>query len=125
MVAIDRITEAGVVRITEQQGTFIPDPMPRWVWCPMPGMGVTTTMAVDTNAYGDGYIHRSTRGLNPARSAWTLTFPFTSADDLAVMTDFLKSYAVSGFWITPPTNSPGSSNRAPNDSGVPEFCHGR
>jgi phage-related protein len=102
MVAIDRVTEAGVIRITEQKGVFVPDPLPRWEWCPMPGMGATTTMAVDTNAYGDGYIHRSTRGLNPARSAWTLTFPFTSQADFAAMCAFLAAYAVPGFWIRPP-----------------------
>jgi phage-related protein len=75
---------------------------PYWAWCPTPGMGKTTRMAVDTNAYGDGYEHRATRGLNPARPDWNMSFPFVGETALQAMDDFLKRYAVPGFWIRPP-----------------------
>jgi phage-related protein len=65
-------------------------------------MSKSTKLAVDTNAYGDGYIHRATRGLNPARPEWSLGFPFVGMSDLNAMSDFLKQYAAGGFWMTPP-----------------------
>jgi phage-related protein len=80
----------------------MPAPQPFWPWCPMPGAGRTTKLAVDSVAFGDGYIHRSTRGLNPARPAWTLAFPFASLDELEERDAFLQAHAAAGFWITPP-----------------------
>jgi phage-related protein len=68
----------------------------------MPGAGRSTTLAVDSVAFGDGYVHRATRGLNPARPSWSLVFPFTSLDELAERDAFLKANAATGFWITPP-----------------------
>ena len=53
-------------------------------------------------AFGDGYKHRSTRGLNPARPAWTLSFPFTSLAELNERDTFLRQYSAGGFWFTPP-----------------------
>jgi phage-related protein len=78
------------------------NPQPFWPWCPMAGASVSTALAVDSNAFGDGYIHRSTRGLNPARPSWQLNFPFANVDELKTYDDFLRAYAASGFWITPP-----------------------
>jgi phage-related protein len=68
----------------------------------MPGAGKTTRLAVDTNSYGDGYQHRATRGLNPARPEFSLQFPFVGASQLQEYDDFLKQYAATGFWILPP-----------------------
>lgn len=68
-------------------------------------MSKATKLAVDTNAYGDGYIHRATRGLNPARPAWTLAFPFIGEDELTAQDSFLKANAARGFWFKPPGES--------------------
>ena len=78
------------------------DPQPYWSWCPAPGMTKDSTLTVDTNAFGDGYIHRATRGLNPVRPTWALQFPFTSADDAKAMTDFLEANAAAGFYTKLP-----------------------
>jgi len=75
---------------------------PYWPWCPMPGAGRDTKLSVDEVTFGDGYKHRATRGLNPARPSWSLGFPFTSVAELEQRDSFLKSYAATGFWFTPP-----------------------
>jgi len=59
-------------------------------------------MNVDQIDYGDGYVHRSTRGLNPARPTWSLMFPFIGLQEATDMYSFLFSYAVPGFYFTPP-----------------------
>ena len=99
-----RLTQAALVRITENLsgGDDGVPPEPNWAWCPMPGMGTATKLNVDSAIYGDGYIHRSTRGLNPARTEWTMSFPFTSQAELEQMHIFLSAYAAPGFWIRPP-----------------------
>ena len=80
----------------------MPNPTPWWAWCPQPGAARSTALTVDSNAFGDGYIHRATRGLNPARPSWALTFPFTSVVELQAMEDFLVANAACGFWVQPP-----------------------
>jgi len=75
---------------------------PFWTWCPAPGMGKTTTLAVETNSYGDGYEQRATRGLNPARPSWNFSFPFVGLAELTAYDDFLKQNATRGFWMRPP-----------------------
>jgi phage-related protein len=79
-----------------------PVPQPYWPWCAMPGASRDTKLSVDEVAFGDGYKHRSTRGLNPARPSWSLSFPFTSLAELEERDDFLKANAARGFWMTPP-----------------------
>jgi phage-related protein len=78
------------------------EPQPFWPWCPTPGAGRSTKLAVDEVAYGDGYKHRTTRGLNPARPSWTLSFPFVSLAELDERDQFLRANAANGFWILPP-----------------------
>jgi phage-related protein len=78
---------------------------PYWPWCAMPGASRTTQLAVDTVSFGDGYNHRATRGLNPARPSWALTFPFTSLDELGNFDAFLKTNATAGFWMRPPDSA--------------------
>jgi len=80
----------------------MPHATPYWPFCAMPGASRSTKLGVDTAAFGDGYIHRATRGLNPARPAWSLNFPFTSKHEVDVFDQFLKSFAAPGFWFTPP-----------------------
>jgi phage-related protein len=80
-------------------------PTPYWSWCPMPGAARSTTLAVDINAFGDGYVHRSTRGLNPARPSWSLSFPFTSLAELEAFDAFLVANATAGFYMRPPDSS--------------------
>jgi phage-related protein len=75
---------------------------PYWPWCPMFGAVRTVQLAVDQTNYGDGYIHRATRGLNPVRPSWTLSFPFTSQSELHDYDVFLTHHAARGFWFTPP-----------------------
>src|SRR4029077_12929939 len=75
---------------------------PKWIWCAMPGAARTTAMKADIADYGDGYTHRATRGLNPARPNWQLEFPFTDLAMLAAMNTFLETYAVPGFYFEPP-----------------------
>lgn len=77
----------------------MPDPM--WTWCEAPGVQRATKLAVDSNRYGDGYVHRTTRGLNPARPAWRLVFPFRNLAELTAMDNFLVAYAAPGFWFRP------------------------
>jgi len=77
-------------------------PSPYWPWCAMPGAMRDTKLSVDVVAFGDGYTHRATRGLNPARPSWSLAFPFASLAELEERDSFLRSYAATGFWITPP-----------------------
>src|SRR5215471_2621166 len=77
-------------------------PQPFWSWCPQPGAARASKLAVDVAAYGDGYQHRATRGLNPIRPSWTLAFPFKSLDDLGEMDNFLRINAAAGFYFRPP-----------------------
>jgi phage-related protein len=81
------------------------EPQPYWPWCAQPGAARTTQLAVDSVAYGDGYVHRSTRGLNPVRPSWSLSFPFTSLAELEERDAFLQAHAAAGFWITPPDSA--------------------
>ena len=76
--------------------------LPSWPWCAQLGASRAVELAVDQTNYGDGYIHRSTRGLNPVRPSWTLNFPFTSQPELQRYDDFLNENAARGFWFTPP-----------------------
>jgi len=78
---------------------------PYWPWCPMPGAARSTALAVDTVSFGDGYNHRSTRGLNPVRPGWQMSFPFTSIDELDTLDQFLKDNAARGFWMRPPDSA--------------------
>lgn len=80
-------------------------PQPYWPWCATPGASRTTKLAVDIVEYGDGYKHRATRGLNPARPEWSLAFPFTSFDELAERDTFLQTNGARGFWFTPPDST--------------------
>lgn len=75
---------------------------PYWQWCAMPGASRATQLAIDQTNYGDGYNHRITRGLNPARPAWSLAFPFVGLAELQAFDAFLVAYAAIGFWFTPP-----------------------
>jgi phage-related protein len=83
----------------------MPNPTPWWGWCAQPGAARSTQLAIDSNTMGDGYIHRATRGLNPARPSWTLVFPFTNLVELQAMDDFLTRNAACGFWMQPPDAS--------------------
>jgi len=80
-------------------------PQPYWPWCAMPGAARSTTLAVDEVSFGDGYKHRATRGLNPARPEWSLGFPFVSLAELEERDAFLQANAARGFWITPPDST--------------------
>jgi phage-related protein len=81
------------------------EPQPFFGWCPQPGMSRATKLTVDTAAYGDGYIHRATRGLNPARPSWSYSIPFTSLAELTDLDDFLTLYAGRGFYVLPPDSN--------------------
>jgi phage-related protein len=78
----------------------MPDPF--WSWCPLLGPSRTSRLNVDANEYGDGYVHRATRGLNPVRPTWSLSFPFRSAAELDAMDSFLAEHSAPGFWWRPP-----------------------
>jgi phage-related protein len=78
------------------------DPQPFWAWCPQPGAGRTTKVTFDSSAYGDGYVERATRGLNPIKPSWSLGFPFVGPYAFQQMDQFLRDNAVAGFWFTPP-----------------------
>ncbi len=80
----------------------MPNPTPWWGWCPQPGAARSTALAVDSNAYGDGYIERATRGLNPARGSWQPVFAFVGLGELTEMDQFLIANAAKGFWMQPP-----------------------
>lgn len=80
-------------------------PEPFWPWCPTPGASRATELRVDEVAFGDGYKHRAVRGLNPARPAWTLSFPFTSQAELQAYDDFLTANATAGFYMRPPDSA--------------------
>jgi phage-related protein len=75
---------------------------PFWPWCPEPGMSKAATLRVDSALYGDGYVHRATRGLNPVGYQYTLIFPFTTGKDCQDMQDFLATNGAKGFWTYPP-----------------------
>ena len=77
-VALRKLLEAKdcAVRAVLWKGlTMAGEPQPYWPWCASRAPRRTTTLAVDEVAFGDGYKHRATRGLNPARPAWTLELP--------------------------------------------------
>lgn len=78
---------------------------PFFGWCAMPGAARSTSLSVDQTNYGDGYNHRATRGLNPARPQWSLQFPFASADELQTLDAFLVAYSARGFWMRPPDSA--------------------
>lgn len=75
---------------------------PKFTWCPAPGLSRNTKLVVDTVQYGDGYVHRSTRGINPAQPSWSVSVPFTSQADADAMGEFLKDNAAGGFYYSPP-----------------------
>jgi phage-related protein len=75
---------------------------PYWPFCAVRGASRTVELAVDQTNYGDGYVSRSTRGLNPVRPSWNLVFPFASQEELTTFDDFLNANASRGFWFTPP-----------------------
>jgi phage-related protein len=75
---------------------------PMWPFCPMPGHTKDSKLAVDINAFGDGYLHRSTRGLNPVRPNYGVTFTFNGDAEMAQMESFLKANACAGFYYQPP-----------------------
>jgi phage-related protein len=75
---------------------------PLWTWCPLPNAAKSIQIAVDIANMGDGYTHRATRGLNPIRQAWSLSFPFEDRGTLYAMDSFLATNAVGGFYIQPP-----------------------
>lgn len=75
---------------------------PFWNWCPSPGMSRDSKMTVEQNAFGDGYVHRATRGLNPVRPSWSQSFPFVGEAELQAMTAFLEANSAAGFWCKPP-----------------------
>ena len=81
----------------------MPDPM--WIWCASPGHQRMTKVDVDIQKLGDGYVHRSTRGLNPMKPSWRLTFPFTKLALLEAMDAFLQEHAVPGFYFRPSDSS--------------------
>jgi phage-related protein len=100
-----RVTEDGVTRITDR-GTFTAGHIdPYWPWCVMPGATRTTQLKVDQIDYGDGYIHRATRGLHPARPQWNVQVPFTDLAELDAYNNFLVGYGTGGFWFTPPDSA--------------------
>jgi phage-related protein len=68
----------------------------------MAGAGRSTKLNVDQVDFGDGYVHRMTRGLNPVRPSWSLQFPFRSQAELDERDRFLRAYATGGFYFTPP-----------------------
>src|SRR5262245_45580065 len=78
---------------------------PFWQWCPQAGAARTTALRVDQVAYGDGYIHRATRGLNPALPRWSLSYPFVDLDALSAMDAFLVANAAAGFYFKPPDSN--------------------
>jgi phage-related protein len=80
-------------------GTSAPINLPAWPheWCSALGPSRTNTLAVDTAQFGDGYVHRSTRGLNPVQSTMAYVFPFMDIDQLTAMNTFLKTYGAQGF----------------------------
>jgi phage-related protein len=80
----------------------MPHQTPYWSWCPMAGPQRSTMLNVDQVDFGDGYIHRLTRGLNPVRPSWSLQFPFRNVDELDARDQFLRANASGGFWFTPP-----------------------
>lgn len=80
-------------------------PSPYWSWCPAPGAARSSALSVDINNYGDGYVHRSTRGLNPVRPSWTLSFPFRKLAELDAMDAHLRAYALGGFYFRPPDSA--------------------
>jgi phage-related protein len=69
-------------------------------------MSVSKKLMVEVVNYGDGYIHRNTRGLNPVRPSFQVQFPFISDQELSNMDSFLTSNAAQGFWFAPPNQSP-------------------
>jgi phage-related protein len=68
----------------------------------MLGAARSQETTIDTNAYGDGYTHRSTRGINPSRATWSLSFPIVGQEDVDKYDDFFNAYQVGGFWWNPP-----------------------
>jgi phage-related protein len=71
-------------------------------WCPAPGAARTSTLAVDVVQFGDGYCHRSTRGLDPVRPTMSYQFPFVGMGRLNDMNAFLKANGARGFQFQPP-----------------------
>ena len=77
-------------------------PTPLWPFCPMPGHTKNAKLAVDVNGFGDGYVHRSVRGLNPVRPNYGVTFTFNGDAEMAQMDSFLAANATGGFYYQPP-----------------------
>jgi phage-related protein len=105
LVPVPRVTQTSVVRVIEggvEPGPPDPAPEPHWDWCPAPGMSRSWTHKVEIAAYGDGYKHRATRGLNPFESQWQCVFPFKTMAELSAMGSFLANHGVTGFYFSAP-----------------------
>jgi phage-related protein len=81
---------------------MMPHNSPYWPWCVQAGVTASSTLRIDQANYGDGYVQRITRGLNPRGQKFQISVPFTSMADLATMDSFLLANATSGFWFTGP-----------------------
>ena len=67
-------------------------------WCPLLGANRLRRPRIVEAAYGDGYAHRASVGINVLQDQWEVTF---AGDEitLAEIDDFLGDNGIPGFWF--------------------------
>jgi len=77
--------------------------MDEWIWVPDWSASTASKANVSKIRYGDGYIQRQTKGMNPIDDSWSLTFNARTRTEAIAIDTFLKErYGVIAFTWTPP-----------------------
>jgi phage-related protein len=73
-----------------------------FTWSPSYGSGGTTTAAVHSTQYGDGYSQRTAAGINNLSGQFPVQFNNRSVDELNAIDQFLSNQGgYQWFWWTP------------------------
>lgn len=77
--------------------------MDEFEWIPDWSAQSNATANVSRVQFGDGYIQRQTKGMNPVAKSWNLTFNSRTDAEAEDIIDFLEErYGVVAFTWTPP-----------------------
>lgn len=97
--------------------------MDEFIWIPDWDAQGNTTPDVSKIQFGDGYVQRQTKGMNPLKVIWSLSFKNRTDSEADALEAFLKArYGVIAFTWTAPggvqskwISQPYSRSKAAND----------
>lgn len=77
--------------------------MDEFTWIPDWNAQSSNSANVSKVQYGDGYVQRQTKGMNPIMRSWSLTFNNRTDAEIDAIEEFLEDrYGVVAFTWTPP-----------------------